>query len=97
MKRSALVIGALGALTMLSACGGGYYREAGIGGPDVYYDGFYGGYSDGYWGDGDTFFYRGGDGRYIRDDAHHFRHGAFHGARGFHAGHGPGGGDHEHH
>ncbi len=100
MKRSAMVIGALGALTMLAACGGGYYREAGVGGPDVYYDGFYGDYSDGYWGEGDSFFYRGGDSSYVRDDAHHFRHGNFHGAHGFHAGHAPGGhapGGPEHH
>jgi hypothetical protein len=89
MKRSTLLIGALGALTMLSACGGGYYREAGLGGPDVYYDGFYGPYTDGYWGR-DGFYYRGGDGHYIHDNGNHFRHGHFGRAHGFHSGHGPG-------
>ncbi len=87
MKKTSLLIGAFGALTLLSACGGGYYGAA-YGGPDVYYDGAYGPYVDGYWAD-DGFYYRGGDGRYVHDDANHFRRQQFNGARGFHSGHAP--------
>lgn len=85
MKRTTLAVGALGALTMLTACGGGYgYRDAGYG-SNVYYDGYYGAYSDGYWGR-DGFYYRGGDGRYLRDEGGHFRHDrGGDGYRGYHA------------
>jgi hypothetical protein len=83
MKRLNLVIGALSALSLLSACGGGYYGAA-FGGPDVYYDGFYGPYADGYW-DNDGFYYRDGGGHYVHDTGNHFRHGNFAGARGFHS------------
>jgi hypothetical protein len=89
MKRTAFVLGALGALTILSGCGGGYgYREAAFNGPDdVWYDGSYGAYSDGYWGPDAAFYYRGGDGAFIRDTGGHFRHERFSGARGYHARH----------
>ena len=89
MKRTTLVLGALGALTVLSGCGGGYgYRGAGFGGPDdVWYDGAYGAYTDGYWGSDAAFYYRGGDGRFIRDEGGHFRHQRFGQARGYHARH----------
>jgi hypothetical protein len=86
VNKAALAIGALGALTILAGCGGGYgYHAAGYGEPDVYYDGFYGAYTDGYWGPDAGFYYRGGDGRFIRDEGNHFRHGNFEHARGFHA------------
>ena len=90
MKRTALVAGALGAVTLLAACGGGYgYHGAAYAGEaDVYYDGFYGDYTDGYWAP-EGFYYRGGDGRFIHDEGNHFRHERFNGGRGFHSGHAP--------
>ena len=85
MRKTLLAAGALSALIALSACGGGYgYYGAEAGPPDVYYDGFYGPYTDGYWAN-DGFYYRGGDGGFIRDENHHFQRGMFHGARGYHA------------
>jgi hypothetical protein len=89
MKPSALMLGALGALTILSGCGGAYgYREAAFNGPDdVWYDGAYGPYVDGYWGPDDGFYYRGHDGAFVRDTGGHFRHQRFSGAHGFHARH----------
>jgi hypothetical protein len=87
VKRTALVIGALGALALLPACGSDYgYRQAGYGGPDVWYDGAYGPYSNGYWR-GDGYYYRGGDGRFQRDDGGHFRHQRFDGSNGYRSGH----------
>ncbi len=84
MKAMTLVIGALGALTLLSGCGGGYgYRQAGLGGPDVWYDGAYGPYTEGYWGPDSAFYYRGGDGGFVRDEGGHFRHDRFEHANGF--------------
>jgi len=89
MKKSALLLGALGALTLLSACGGGYgYREVGFNGPDdVWYDGFYGPYEDGYWGPDAAFYYRDSGGGFVRDAGGHFRHAQFNGAHGYHARH----------
>lgn len=91
MKRTTLVVGAIGALAMLSACGGGYgyHGAAYAGGPDVWYDGYYGDYGDGYWGPDAAFYYRGHDGNYQRDAGNHFRRSQFNGAHGFHAGHAP--------
>ena len=87
MRKTLLAAGALSALIALSACGGGYgyYRGAEVGPPDVYYDGFYGDYPDGYWGADDAFYYRDHGGAFVRDENHHFQHGAFNGARGYHA------------
>jgi hypothetical protein len=87
MKKILLAAGAIGALLTVSACadtGYGYYG-ASVGTNDVYYDGFYGPYSDGYWGPDAYFYYRGGDGRFIRDDSHHFRRDRFGGARMYHS------------
>lgn len=85
MRKTLLAAGALSALITLSACGGGYgYYGAEVGPPDVYYDGFYGDYPDGYWGPDDYFYYRHGGG-FVRDEGHHFQHSMFNGARGFHA------------
>jgi hypothetical protein len=83
--RKMLIAAALGGMLILPACAGGAYYGAGYGGADVYYDSYYGPYTDGYWGPDDFFYYRGGDGRFIRDENHHFQHRMFHGARGFHA------------
>jgi hypothetical protein len=87
VKRTALVIGALGALALLSGCAGDYgYYQASYGGPDVWYDGAYGPYADGYWSGG-IYYYRGVDGRFLRDDGGHFRHQRFGGSSGYHSGH----------
>ena len=84
MRKTILILGALGALTMLPACADSYYgASAGAGG--VYYDGFYGPYTDGYWGPDAAFYYRGADGRFIQGDASHFRHERFGGARSYRA------------
>jgi hypothetical protein len=84
-----MLIGALGALTLLAGCGGAYgYHEAEFNGPDdVWYDGAYGPYVDGYWGPDAGFYYRGHDGAFIRDSGNHFRHARFNGAHGYHARH----------
>jgi hypothetical protein len=61
---------------------GGPYAGVEVGYVDGYYDDAYGPVYDGYWGDGDVFYYRGSaDGEYRRDDAHHFSRGA---GNGFH-------------
>jgi hypothetical protein len=40
---------------------------------DGFYDDYYGPIYNGYWGEGDVFYYRSGHrGQYIRDDSHHF-------------------------
>jgi hypothetical protein len=86
--RKMLIAAAIGGILILPACayeGGGAYYGAEVGAPDVYYDSFYGPYTDGYWGPDDFFYYRGGDGRFLRDESHHFQHRMFSGARGFHA------------
>ncbi len=57
--------------------GASYYGPGYYGPGDVYYDGFYGPYPGGYWGDGGIFFYSDGHGRHHRDDGHHFRHQPF--------------------
>ena len=61
-----------------------------------YYDDYYGPIYDGYWGDGDAFFYRShSHGRYVRDAGGHFRHDAMNGYQPMHVngpafrGHGP--------
>jgi hypothetical protein len=83
--RKMLIAAALGGLLILPACADDTYYGAGYGRADVYYDGYYGPYTDGYWGPDAFFYYRGADGRFIRDDARHFRHEQFERARRFHA------------
>ena len=72
---------------------GGGYSHAGVGGPgdrygprsfEAYYDGYYGDYAGGRWGDDGTYYYRRGgrDGGYVRDEGGHFRRDA---GLGFHA------------
>ena len=75
--RTMLIAAVLGGALILPACADEGYYGAGYGGTDVYYDGFYGPYTDGYWGPDANFYYRGGDGRFIRDDSRHFRHEQF--------------------
>ena len=87
--RKMLIAAAIGGMFILPACADygyrGAYYGAEVGAPDVYYDSFYGPYTDGYWGPDDFFYYRGGDGRFVRDEGRHFQHRMFNGARGFHA------------
>ncbi len=86
MSKTLLAAGALSALIALSACGGGYgYYGASVADNDVYYDGFYGPYSEGYWGPDRAFYYRGGDGRFVRGDGTHFQHRMFNGAHAYHS------------
>jgi hypothetical protein len=86
MRKTLLAAGALSVLIGLSACGGGYgYYGASVGPGDVYYDGFYGDYTDGYWGPDRNFYYRGGDGRFQRDENRHFQRRMFSGAHMYHA------------
>ena len=85
MRKTILAACALSAMIGLSACGGMVaIGAAEFGPPDVYYDGFYGAYNDGYWAD-DGFYYRDHGGHFQRGDAAHFQHNMFNGARGYHA------------
>ena len=60
----------------------GPYAGVEVGYVDGYYDDAYGPVYDGYWGDGDVFYYRASpDSEFRRDDAHHFSRGA---GNGFH-------------
>ncbi len=69
---------------LLAACadtsGPGGYAYGYGGGPvgyDGYYDDAYGPFYDGYWAGDGYFYYRSGEnGRYRRDDGHHFHHDA---------------------
>ncbi len=84
--RKMLIAAALGGMMILPACAGGYgYYGASAGPADVYYDGFYGPYTEGYWGPDAAFYYRGGDGRFIRDESNHYRRGMFGGAHHYHS------------
>jgi hypothetical protein len=84
----------------LSACAD---YQGGMGGRlayNGYYDDTYGPIYDGYWGEGDTFYYRGSNsGAYLRDDGHHVRHEAGEQGHGYHQirGHGPRSGGHQQH
>ncbi len=82
--RKILLLAALGGAMALSACAtSGGYVAAGGGydyarpADDVWYDGYYGPYAGGYWGDGDAFFFRGQDGHYYKDGANHFQRHTF--------------------
>ncbi len=97
MKKRA-VIGLLAALSLAGCYAGpGYGPGPGPGavGYDAFYDGAYGPFYDGYWGDGGVFFYRRGpNGPWVRDVGGHFHRGPGPGFSGvhFHGGH-PGPGD----
>ena len=83
--RKMLIAAALGGMLILPACADDAYYGAGYGRADVYYDGYYGPYTDGYWGPDASFYYRGADGRFLRDQNRHFRRRMFGGAHRFHA------------
>lgn len=77
----------------LSACAGpGRSRvSVAVGGPsyyDGYYDGGYGTFSDGYWGNDGAFWFSDSSRNWRRDDAHHFRRDS--GGNGWSAVHGSG-------
>lgn len=68
------ILATVGLLLMASGCAS-YDR---LTGGDIlyngYYDDSYGPIYDGYWGEADTFYYRGGrEGPYLRDEGRHFR------------------------
>jgi len=74
MKRTLITLSLL--LTMTACADYDGHHEGRIA-YNGYYDDSYGAIYDGYWGDGDTFYYRSSShGDYIRDDGHHFRHDA---------------------
>lgn len=79
MRRTALAFLSLLAVAGTAGCAAGYHHGRDTYGPeaDVYYDGFYGPYPGGYWGDGGVFFYSDGHGGYRRDGDGHFRARAF--------------------
>jgi len=97
MKRLLFLAAAAGMLAAAGCASDGGYVGAGYGynyaGPadDVWYDGYYGPYSDGYWNSGGAFFFRGQDGHYYRDQANHFRTSSFNGSQHFTAHHRGGG------
>jgi hypothetical protein len=88
MKRLVFLVAAAAAAISLSACmstghPGGAYAGGYV---DGYYDNSYGHFYDGYWGDGDVFYYRTGpNDNFRRDDARHFRHD--NGGQGYHTFH----------
>lgn len=89
MKRLLFLAAAAGMLAAAGCASDGGYVGAGYGynyaGPaDVWYDGYYGPYTDGYWNSGGVFYFRGQDGHYYRDRANHFRNGSFTGAQIYH-------------
>jgi hypothetical protein len=91
MNKYVLIAASILVLTVAAGCGDDYdngeYADNGyaVVAPDydVYYDGFYGPYPGGYWGDDGYFYYSDDHGGYLRDDGHHFRHERFEGARRF--------------
>ncbi len=92
MRKLLLALGASAALLTAGCASSGYYGGGGYGydynSPgDVWYDGYYGPYTDGYWDDAGGFFYRDHDGRFQRDAGNHFRSRAFDGGQHFTAGH----------
>lgn len=94
MKRYLSLFAAAAAAVSLSACMGmGHHDGIYAGGyVDGYYDDGYGPLYDGYWGDGDVFYYRSNaNDTFHRDEAHHFSRAAGTGNHTFHmrAGHAP--------
>lgn len=92
MRKLLFLATAAGMLSAAGCASTGYYGGAGYGydyaGPaDVWYDGYYGPYSEGYWGDGGAFFFRAQDGHVYRDRAGHFRDRSFAGAEIYHSRH----------
>jgi hypothetical protein len=83
MKQLMFLAAAAVAAASLGACAATYHGPGPYAGAyvDGYYDDAYGPFYDGYWGDGDAFYYRSGptDG-WHRDGGHHFRHDAGPGA-----------------
>ena len=78
------LLGAVAALC-LSACAYGPGLGPGPMGFDAYYDGAYGPFDDGYWGDDGGFYYASGpDHHFLRDEGHHFSHVAANGMNGVH-------------
>ena len=84
---------AIAAMLLVGGCTDGGHDRVDVavaGGPDNYdgyYDGFYGTFNDGYWGNDGAFWYSGGDRIFHRDEAHHFQRTA---ANGFSHIHGTG-------
>ncbi len=81
-----ILISAAAAILLLSGCASDRYGYGGgavaYGGPDIYYDDYYGPFYDGYWGPDGAFFYSENSGRpFHRDEGGHFRHEA---GAGFH-------------
>ncbi len=94
MKKLALIVTAVAALGLLSACEDDpyYYRHhdrmAMIDGDyDLYYDNYYGAITDGYWGGDGYFWYRDANNRYHRDTGRHMRHDPYSGYSAFHVHH----------
>jgi len=88
MQRYVFLVAAAAAAVSLGACmdmghHGGPYAGGYV---DGYYDDSYGPLYDGYWGDGDVFYYRtAANDSFHPDSAHHFRHDGVQGYHTFHA------------
>ena len=81
MKKMLVIAASLLALTGMSACaeydyGHGPGRYAAY---DLYYDGYYGPVSEGYWGGDGWFWYRDSTRHWRRDDGRHFRRDTYNG------------------
>jgi len=92
MRKLLFLAAAAGLLAGAGCASDGYYGGAGYGynsaaPADVWYDGYYGPYTDGYWRGGGVFYFRGQDGHFYRDRANHFRTSEFNGAQIYHTRH----------
>ncbi len=92
MRRLLFLAAAAGMLAAAGCASDGYYGGGAYGynsaaPADVWYDGYYGPYSEGYWGDGGAFYFRSQDGHVYRDRADHFRTREFPGAQLYHSRH----------
>ncbi len=86
MNRIATLV-AVATMATLAACSGPRHGYPGGADFDVYYDGQYGAYSGGYWGDDGYFRYSDGHGNYLRDNDNHFRRDRFDNASPYHSEH----------
>ena len=89
MRKLLFLAAAAGMLAVAGCASDGGYVGGGYGynyaGPaDVWYDGYYGPYTEGYWRGGGAFYFRGQDGHFYRDRDGHFRSGQFTGAQIYH-------------
>jgi len=86
--RTLASLASIAMLASLTACAGPYHdRHDDRAQFDVYYDGHYGPYSGGYWGDDGYFRYSDGRGGHQRDEERHFHRERFDRGSPYHSDH----------